>query len=72
MSTMSGDTGFCQYAGHTGSVTITWDRNTVVNVECGFGDYKTCGYADVCELYQQHPVGFTQTFPNAQHDKTSD
>ena len=64
MATMSGDDGFCKYAGHTGTVHLTWEGDTVVKVECGFGDYKTCGHAHECELYQRHPVGFTQTYPN--------
>lgn len=64
----SGDIGFCKYAGHSGSVLITWDGDTVVDVQCGFGDYKTCGYADQCDLYKRHPVGFTQTYPKSEKD----
>jgi len=63
MRTNSGDTGFCHYAGHSGSVLLTWDGNTVISVKCGFGSHETCGYADKCELYQRHPVGYVQTFP---------
>ena len=69
MAIMSSDLGFCRYAGHSGAINITWDRDTVVKVECGFGDYRTCGYADICELYQRHPIGSTQTYPNDMRDK---
>lgn len=60
----SGDIGFCPYAGHTGSIVLTWDNNTVVSVECGCGDHKTCGFSAKCELYQRRPVGFVQTYPS--------
>lgn len=59
----SGDTGFCPYIGHSGSVLLTWNNNMVVSVECSFGNHETCGYSDRCELYQRHPVGFVQTYP---------
>lgn len=59
----SSDLGFCRYAGHSGGVNLTWDDDTVIAVECIFGDYKTCGYADNCDLYQKRPVGFVQTYP---------
>ena len=57
------DVGFCKRAGHTGSVVISWEGDTVVGVECGFnyGDYKICKFADTCELYNRHPVGFIRT-----------
>lgn len=64
----SGDLGFCPYVGHSGSVNLTWKDNTVIAVECGFGNHETCGYADKCELYQRRPVGFVQTYP--QKDKS--
>lgn len=59
----SGDLGFCRLVGHSGTVTLTWEGNTVVNVECGFGDPKTCEYSSTCELYNRRPVGFIQTYP---------
>lgn len=59
----SADFGICPYVGHSGSVNLTWDGNTVIAVECSFGNPKTCGYADKCELYQRRPVGFVQTYP---------
>lgn len=71
MAIMSSDLGFCRYAGHSGAVNITWDGDTVVKVECGFGDYKTCEYADTCELYQRHPIGFTKTYPNNTHGENT-
>ena len=42
----SGALGFCQYAGHSGAVEITWDGDTVAEVDCSFGNYKVCGFAD--------------------------
>ena len=56
----SGDTGYCRLAGHTASLLRTWKDNTVVSVDCGLDgcDYKTCGYAKVCEMYQRGPVGY--------------
>lgn len=59
----SSNLGFCHYAGHSGYVNLTWNGNTVIAVECGFGDPKSCGYADRCELYKKKPVGFVQTYP---------
>ncbi len=59
----SGDTGFCPYAGHSGSVILTWNDNMVISVECSFGNHETCGYANKCELYQRRPVGYVQTYP---------
>ena len=59
----SGDTGFCPYVGHSGSIILNWDDDIVVSVECGFGNHETCGYANKCELYQRRPVGFVQTYP---------
>lgn len=59
----SGDTGFCHYVGHSGSIILNWDDDTVVSVECGFGNHETCRYANKCELYQRRPVGFVQTYP---------
>ena len=60
----SGDTGLCPHVGHSGSIILNWDDNTVVSVECGFGNHETCGYANKCELYQRRPVGFVQTYPS--------
>ena len=60
----SGDTGLCPYVGHSGSIILNWDDDTVVSVECGFGNHKTCGYASKYELYQRRPVGFVQTYPS--------
>lgn len=51
----SGDVGYCKYNKQTSSMLLTWDENTVIKVDC---DYKTCGYADQCEMYQRHPIGF--------------
>lgn len=59
----TGDIGPCPYVGHTGCMIITWEDNTVISVDCAGGDHETCGYADRCELYQRHPVGFVQTYP---------
>lgn len=59
----SADLGFCKNAGHTGSIELTWEDDKVVDVKCGFGDFKTCKYVDECELYQRHPIGFVQTYP---------
>ncbi len=60
----SGDIGYCPYVGHTGSIELTWDNDTVVSVKCGFGDHKTCGFSNECELYQRRPVGFVQAYPS--------
>ena len=60
----SGDFGFCPYVGHTGAVLLTWEDDTVVSVECSYGNTpETCGCSDKCDLYQRHPVGFVQTYP---------
>lgn len=58
----SGDIGYCEYEGHSTGMILTWDDHTVIDVDC---QHKICGYADRCKLYQKHPVGFVQTFPNA-------
>ncbi len=63
MSVNSGDIGFCHYAGHTSGMVLTWDGDTVISVDCGSGDYETCVYADECEFYQRHPVGFVRSYP---------
>ena len=60
----SADIGFCPLSGHSGSVLLTWEGNTVVAAECSFGDYKTCRFAEKCELYQRRPVGFIQKYPS--------
>ena len=60
----SADIGFCPLVGYSGSVLLTWNDNSVVSVECSFGDYKTCRFADKCELYQRRPVGFIQKYPS--------
>lgn len=57
----SADIGFCPYVGHTSSVILTWQQDKVIAVECACGDHETCGFSDVCELYQRRPVGFTHT-----------
>lgn len=51
----SGDIGLCKAVGHTSALIRTWEDETVVSVSC---DYKTCGYADSCEMYQRGPVGY--------------
>lgn len=60
----SSDIGFCHYAGHTGSVTLTWDNDTVVSIECSFGNHNSCPFVNTCELYQRHPIGFVQIYPS--------
>ena len=66
MSVQSGDFGFCPHVGHSGAAVITWEGNTVVGFECAFGNnYRTCGFADVCPLYQRHPIGYVQQYPGA-------
>lgn len=62
----SGDAGPCKYAGHTIGVLLTWDNHTVVDVDC---QYKICGYANQCELYNRHPVGFHQVYPLSEDPK---
>ncbi|MCM1039818.1 MAG: hypothetical protein NC434_10890 [Ruminococcus sp.] len=59
----SNNLGFCPYAGHSGSIQLTWVDNTVISAECAFGNHETCGYADECRLYQRQPVGSVQTYP---------
>lgn len=56
----SGDVGYCRLVGHTAPLLRTWENDTVVSVECGNNicDYKSCGYAKVCEMYQRGPVGY--------------
>lgn len=57
----SGDVGFCHYTEQPRGLIITWDSdNRVISVDC---EHNLCGYADRCELYQAHPVGYTQSFP---------
>ncbi|MEY8518261.1 hypothetical protein AALC25_15435 [Lachnospiraceae bacterium 29-84] len=58
----SGDVGLCRAVGHTSALTRTWDGHTVTAVDC---DYKTCGYADICEMYQREPVGY-QSVPSSE------
>lgn len=53
--TQSGDVGFCRLAGHTSALIRTWENNTAISIDC---DFKTCGYAEVCEMYQRGPVGY--------------
>lgn len=65
MSVCSGDLGFCPYLGHSTGLLLTWDGDTVVSVECAGADHETCGYSDVCELYQRRPVGFVQHYPKS-------
>ena len=57
----SGDCGYCHYKKVGRGVEIEWLGAKVVAVEC---EHEICGYADVCEIYKRHPVGFVQTFPN--------
>lgn len=59
----SGDTGFCLYTNQSTGIILNWDDDIVTSVDCGSGNHLTCGYADECELYQRHPVGFIQTYP---------
>lgn len=59
----SGDIGFCPYVGHSGSIMLNWDDDTVVSVECGFGNHETCGYASKCELYQRRPSWICSNIP---------
>lgn len=61
----TGDTGFCRHAGHSGTVELTWEGNTVIDIACGFGNPKTCEYSDQCELYNRRPIGFTKTISGA-------
>lgn len=59
----SGDVGFCKYEGHSAAMVLTWDDDIVVYVDC---QYKICGYANQCEMYQRHPVGFHRVYPLSQ------
>ena len=56
----SSELGFCENAGHSGDVIITWENDKVVELECGFGNRKTCKFADSCELLNRHPIGSVQ------------
>lgn len=52
----TGDVGFCYFVDRTSSLIRTWDEHrTVISVDC---NYKTCGYANSCEMYQRGPVGY--------------
>ena len=59
----TGDTGFCPYLGSTGLMTITWEDDTVISVDCAVDDCASCAFSKVCELYQRHPVGFVKPHP---------
>lgn len=65
----SGDVGYCQYKRGPRAILIGWSGHTVVSVDC---DHGICGYAGRCELYNRHPIGFTQTFPHAPASDTAD
>ena len=54
-TSQSGDVGLCRALGHTSSLIRTWENHTVIDVDC---NYKKCGYADICEMYQRMPVGY--------------
>lgn len=56
----SGDIGYCKLVGHTAPLLRTWEDDTVVSVECGIDgcDYKNCGYANACQMYQRGPIGY--------------
>ena len=56
----SGVIGFCKKTNASRGIVITWTNNTVTAVNC---EHKTCGYADSCELYQQRPIGYVESFP---------
>lgn len=60
--TCSGMVGYCHYIKTNRGIEVEWDGSTVISVKC---EHEICGYADVCEAYKQHPVGFVQVFPNA-------
>ena len=62
----SGDVGFCYKEGHTSSMLLTWDGDVVVDIDC---PYKTCGFANQCEMYQRHPVGFKQNYPSSERSE---
>lgn len=62
----SGDVGFCHKVGHTSSMLLTWDDNVVIDIDC---PYKTCGFADQCEMYQRHPIGYVTTYPSSKQSK---
>lgn len=62
----SGDVGLCRAVGHTSALIRTWDDRTVTAVDC---NYKTCGYADICEMYQRGPVGYHSVSSTEQASK---
>ena len=55
----SGDVGFCRYKNQNIGLIINWNNHTVESVEC---KHDTCGYSEICELYQRHPVGYIEKF----------
>ena len=55
----SGDIGFCRHKKQSIGLIINWNDRTVESVEC---EHDTCGYSQICELYQKHPVGYTEDF----------
>ena len=56
----SGDVGYCEKLGKPIGIVISCNDNTVIDLDC---DHKTCGYTQICKLYQRHPVGFRQVDP---------
>ncbi len=57
MQMNSGDIGYCPFVGHTDSMIVTWENDTVVDIDC---DYRICKHTKTCEMYQRHPVGFVR------------
>jgi hypothetical protein len=55
----SGDVGFCRHKNKMIGLIINWNGHTVESVEC---EHDTCGFAQICKLYQRHPVGHTEEF----------
>lgn len=53
----SGSVGYCEKLGKPVGIIISWNDNTVIDLDC---DHKTCGYTQICKFYQRYPIGFKQ------------
>ena len=45
MQMNSGDIGYCPFVGHTDSMIVTWENDTVVDIDC---DYRICKHTKTC------------------------
>lgn len=54
----SGNVGYCEQDKKSRGILITWAGREVIAVDC---EHKTCGYGQICKLYNQYPIGYVHT-----------